>query len=528
MRTVPTERNHEKLLQALIRIGQDLASITDLDRLLPQILQVAQDVFAFDNALIRLLDETSGLLVPAASYGYPEEAVHQQLRLGQGVMGEVAQTGQPLLVRDLGERANYIPGIRNARCELAVPLIARDRVIGVFNVESTEADAFTREDIPPLMTLAGQAAIAIDNARLVADLTAMSDRYRLLHQLNDRILHSVNLGIYTLDTELAVTSWNATMEQASGIGASEALGKKIFSLFPRLEAEGFTDRVRRVLESGRPERFRLNHRNMMGELRIQKRRLAPLKDGERTVGVVVIIEDITEFRRLMDQTIQSEKLAEVGRMSAGIAHEINNPLAVISYGAQLVLREEGLSADLREVAERISGEAERLQTLTGSLLSFSRARGSVKRWVDPNAVVEDVVRLVRYQFQRQSLRLETELATLPHIYADDNRLKQVLINLMLNAAQAMGRDGQVRVVTSSLSSDRIAIEVIDNGPGIPPNVQPHIFEPFFSTKKEGEGTGLGLYICQNIVRDHEGEIRVATPADGGTCFTIELPVGEAE
>lgn len=525
--TSAEERDREKLLQALIQVGQELALITDHDWLLQRILRIAQEVFHFDNALIRLLDADGERLLPVASFGYPEEAVHQEVRVGQGVMGEVAQTETPLLVRDLGQHRNYIPGIQGARCELAVPMLVRDRLIGVFNVESTEPAAFSRDDIPLLLALAGQAAVAIENVRLMDDLRRVSEQNRQLAQLNQRILQSVSLGIYTLDTDLRITSWNAAMEQQSGIETGDAVGRNLFSLFPRLESEGFAERIRRVLERGRPERFRLNHLNLKGELRVQKRRLAPLKDGEHTVGVVVIIEDITEFRRLLDQSIQQEKLAEVGRLSAGLAHEINNPLAVISYGAQLILREE-IGTDVREAAERIESETERLATLTGGLLSFSRAQGSVKRWIDLNTVVEDVMRLVRYQFQRQSLKLETDLAPLPRIFADDNRLKQVLINLMLNAAQAMGREGSLRVSTR-LPADRdwVELDVADTGPGMTAEVRDRIFEPFFSTKKEGEGTGLGLYICRNIVQEHEGRIEVASTLGEGTSFHIRLPVGES-
>ncbi len=134
---------------------------------------------------------------------------------------------------------------------------------------------------------------------------------------------------------------------------------------------------------GPPREVRLAHRNQKGQVRFQKRRLAPLKDGWRTSGVVVIVEDITEFKRLMEQTVQSEKLAEVGRLSAGIAHEVNNPLAVISYAAQLLLREEPLPPFQRELVERIDSEVDRLKALTGSLLSFSRARETVKRETRP-------------------------------------------------------------------------------------------------------------------------------------------------
>jgi PAS domain S-box-containing protein len=315
---------------------------------------------------------------------------------------------------------------------------------------------------------------------------------------------------------MRITSWNRKMEDLSGVGEAEALGRDLFELFPVLEDEGFADRVRRVLKRGEPEKVRLAHRNLKGELRFQKRRLAPLKEGTRTSGVVVIVEDITEFKRLVDQTIQSEKLAEVGRLSAGIAHEVNNPLAVISYAAQLLLREEGLTAVNREILERIESEAERLKTLTGSLLSFSRARETLRRETDLNEVVQDVLRLLRYELTRNSI------APLPFIQADPNKLKQVFINLLMNAAQAM-TDGGALSVTTDVAGGEVEVTITDTGPGIPAAIRQQIFDPFFSTKKDGEGTGLGLYICRTIIAEHEGRIVLNTEEGRGTTFRVLLP-----
>ena len=376
-----------------------------------------------------------------------------------------------------------------------------------------------------LDTFAHQAVIAIENARLYDNLRSVSRRYQELHQFNSRILKSANLGIYTIDAGLRVTSWNPRMEELSGLAEEEALGHDLLQLFPILEEEGFAERVRRVLQRGIPEKVRLAHRNMKGELRFQKRRLAPLKDGERTTGVVVIVEDITEFKRLLEQTIQSEKLAEVGRLSAGIAHEVNNPLAVISYAAQLLLREEELPPFQKELAERIDSEVDRLKALTGSLLSFSRAREMVRRETDLNEVLRDVLRLVRYELNRHSIRLVEDFAELPAIQADPNKLKQVFINLIMNASQAMPEGGTLSVRTALVAGEEVEAVISDSGPGIPPEVREKIFEPFFSTKREGEGTGLGLYICRNIVTEHEGRLLLDSVPGQGATFRVVLPLG---
>ncbi len=522
--TPKSQRQQQKLLKALIDIGQELASTTELEELLNRILRVSREVFCFENAIIRLLDEERSTLVTAASYGYSEEAVRHEIRLGQGVMGKAAQTGKPVLVEDIAELPDYVPGIHDARSELAVPLVARDKVIGVFNVESPEPLTFREEDIPYLVTMAGQAAIAIENARLYSNLRAVSSRYRDLNQFNQRVLKSANLGIYTIDARMCITSWNPRMEEMSGVSEPLALGRDLFQLFPILEEEGFGDRVRRVLRTGAPEKLRLTHRNFKGQRRFQKRRLAPLKDGESTTGVVVIVEDVTEFKSLLDQTVQSEKLAEVGRLSAGIAHEVNNPLAVISYAAQLLLREEELPEFQKDLVERIDSEVDRLKALTGGLLSFSRAQEMRKRATDLNEVLRDVLRLVRYELNRNSIRLEEDYGELPYVHADPNKLKQVFINLIMNATQAMGESGTLRISTSQVNGQEVEAAISDTGPGIPASIQANIFDPFFSTKKEGEGTGLGLYICRNIITEHEGRMTLDSAEGQGTTFRIVLPL----
>ncbi|PLX93255.1 MAG: hypothetical protein C0621_08040 [Desulfuromonas sp.] len=517
--------HRDNLLNALIEIGKELASTMELETLLERILEITRDVFHFENALIRLLDEKRQVLYTAASYGYADETCRPEIRLGQGIMGKVAYTRTPLFVDDLAGHPDYVPGIAEARSELAVPMVVRDRLIGVFNVESVRPHAFSEADIAPLLTLAGQAAVAIENARLYQNLRGVSNRYQKLHQFNSRILQSANLGIYTIDSHFTISSWNRTMEQLSGVTDHTALGKNLFTLFPDMESE-FSERMHRVLAKGQPEEFEFSHRNQRGETRIQKRRLSPLMEGDLCTGVLVIVEDVTEIRCLLDQVVQSEKLAEVGRLTAGIAHEVNNPLAIISYASQLLQREEGASPFQLELLDRVSSEVERLRVLTEGLLSFSRAGETRRRPTDLNAVIADVLRMIHYEIDRHEITLEQDLTPLPACQADPNKLKQVFINLLMNAIQAMGDGGNLWLSTAA-SEEEICIVLRDNGPGIPLDLQNRIFEPFFTTKPEGEGTGLGLYICRNLIHEHEGRIHLDTPEEGGTRFTIYLPLNIA-
>jgi signal transduction histidine kinase len=395
-----------RLLKALIEIGQELASTTDLEELLAHLLKVARDVFRFENAIIRLLDKQSGELVAVAAFGYADEAVRRSIRVGQGVMGRAAATCEPVLVEDVRTLPDYVPGIPGAVSELAVPLVCRDQLVGVLNVESPYPGAFSRDDIEPLVTLGRQAAIAIANARLIHEL--------------------------------------------------------------------------------------------------------------RTLSV--------NQQKLFDQALQREKLAELGRLVAGIAHEINNPLAIIAYAMELLRREGELLPFQTEMADKIELEVERLKALTSGLLALSSTREGHRRLVALNDLVDEVLYLVRFDLQRQGVQLETEFAELPLISADTGKLKQVVINLVTNAAQAIAGAGTVTLRTLRLAEGAVELSVSDTGPGIAENLHESIFAPFFTTKPEGEGTGLGLYLCRNIVREHGGEILLESSPGNGATFRVQLPV----
>lgn len=520
-----TNNYHEQLLQAQIDISRDLSHGHEREEVLNRILHLSRNLLGFENAIIRLLDSSGSRLITAAVYGYDESAADLQISLGEGIMGRSAAQGEAVLVPDVEKDPDYIRGIAGARSALAVPLMAENRVIGVFNVESCRPNAFDESDIAPLMTLAGLAAAAIENHRLYQNLAHVSAENRELDQLNERILQTVDLGIYTIDEGFKITSWNKRMELTSGVDSASAIGRNLLELFPLLIQEGFAEAIQQVLSAGSAENLRLSHRNLRGEERIQKRRITPLKDADRVTGALVVVEDITEFRKLLDQTIQSEKLAEIGRMSASIAHEVNNPLAIIAYAVQLLQREEPVSDFHREMTERIETEIERLKSLTGGLLSFSRRDAGPRQLTNLQEVFEQVLLLVRYELNRKSIRLNEEFPPVPAIWADANRLKQVFINLLMNAAQALDREGEI-TLSLAAQTEGIEIRISDNGPGIPQGLQEKIFEPFFTTKKEGEGTGLGLYLCRTIVREHGGELLLDQQPGQGACFIIRLPLNE--
>ncbi len=227
---------------------------------------------------------------------------------------------------------------------------------------------------------------------------------------------------------------------------------------------------------------------------------------------------------LLRRLASNEKMAELGRLSAGIIHEINTPLSVIAAASQMVLCEPNLPDSVTEMVERIHQEVQRLSQLTRGILSFSREEDGEDSESDINLTLREVLSFLKYEIQKRSITLSEELDPhLPMVKANQNLLKQVFLNLIVNALQAMGSSGCL-TIGSSLSEDmKIRVEIRDNGPGISPEALEKIFMPFFTTKDPGVGTGLGLYVTKNNVERLHGSILVESLVGEGTCFTLLFP-----
>lgn len=232
--------------------------------------------------------------------------------------------------------------------------------------------------------------------------------------------------------------------------------------------------------------------------------------------------------QLLEQLAQNEKLAELGRLSAGVIHELNTPLSVIVSAAQMIEREEGLSDFVLEMVKRINQEAQRLSQITRGILSFARQEEVEGAETDLNETLQEVIAFLKYEAQKRSIKVIEELDyDLTPLAGNANRLKQVLINLVMNALQAMEEGGRLALRTAMLNPGEVQIQVADTGTGISEETMARIFEPFYTTKAPGEGTGLGLFITKQIVEALGGRIEVASKAGKGTTFTIVLPLPSA-
>jgi PAS domain S-box-containing protein len=366
--------------------------------------------------------------------------------------------------------------------------------------------------------LAAQAAVAIERARLF-------DRVFRATQELETLFHVLRQGIAIADREGRIVRANRAFGQLLGLSAEEVTGRPAAELLPGgvvppLSHDQVIDpeeRVSREVEDGARGRwFELT--------------TAPLFDPQPLlIGQVHIVRDVTEERRMKEHLIQSEKLAAMGQLVAGVSHELNNPIGIILGHAELLGHMPGLDAEVRAGAETIVAQATRAVRIVRQLLSFGRRHAPVKQEVSLDRLLRDVVGLVEADFRVSHRGRPITIAlgldqALPKVMADPHQLEQVFLNVLTNARQAIvsaGVGSRIEV-SAAVQGRMVRVRIADDGPGIPAGVLRRVFDPFFTTK--AEGTGLGLSICYGIVEEHGGKIRAESVEGRGAVFTIELPV----
>lgn len=279
--------------------------------------------------------------------------------------------------------------------------------------------------------------------------------------------------------------------------------------------------------AGKRQRAEIPFRDVAGRDRIGSITCTPIVEHGHVHGALCIVRDVTQERRFAEELRQREKLAAVGQLVSGVAHELNNPLAGISAFAQLLEGAGPLTAEQRDAVDTIQLEARRAAKIVSSLLLFSRQRQPERSSVDLNRVLIDTLALRRFVLSMEQIEVATDLEpALPQTWADPFQLQQVVLNLLINAEHALtGKKGKRKVtLRTRRSGDRVVVSVADNGPGIPEELARRIFEPFFTTKPVGEGSGLGLAISHGIIRQHGGHLRLRSTPTTGATFEIDLPI----
>ncbi len=337
-----------------------------------------------------------------------------------------------------------------------------------------------------------------------------------LQEFSANIIESAPVGITTVDPGLRVNYWNRGMESLAGISREAALDQPIDRLLPWLRRELLQSAAQRdeIVQTPAQQVFRIN--------------VSPFKDPSG--GVVIILEDITEKAKMEEQLLQASKLASIGRLTAGISHEIGNPLASISSLVQELAALDGTVGEspefMHDSLSSINGHLERISRIVRSLGDFARVSTSRKVPSDIREIFNRTAELVRYDKRFRNIRYQAEFEPIPSLLVNPDQIEQVFLNLLLNALDAMPEGGDLRV-TIRRQGQEVVVQVEDTGRGIDPEVLDRVFDPFFTTKPLGKGTGLGLSICYGTVRDHGGTITIRSTKGSGTMFTVRLPITQS-
>jgi two-component system NtrC family sensor kinase len=510
--------------KALLHLSQEINADLDLMRISERLVTRLAAALGVDAAAVLLPDdgETGAFAIhhalsrprADARLALPQDAAALELLADGRVVS--AESGAEGTLGALG-LAYLFP------CRVGGALIA---VLGVGRVGM---DPLNSEETDLVQALSGQVATALVNARLYRTLAEKAFQLARLTEYNESILECLGAGIVVLDLEGLAMRWNRAMETLTGRPRSEVLGRPLDQILP----QSFLETVSDSLLLG--EREEINHvykarlDAVGGGARIVDVAVAPFQtEPGRRAGTILIVEDVTTRMRLEEQLLHADKMASIGLLAAGVAHEVNTPLAGISSYAQM-LRDQIEAADPRaRLLEKIERQSFRAAKIIGSLLNFSRSGSLDTAPVDLNRVILDVLALSEHQLASVRVKVRKELADdLPPVHGSASRLQQVFFNLVSNARDAMPTGGWM-TLASWTEGQTVVAEVRDTGDGIPREHLVRIFDPFFTTKGVGRGTGLGLSVAYGIVQDHRGSITVESLPRKGTTFRVTLPAMPAQ
>ncbi|HEY6253330.1 MAG TPA: ATP-binding protein [Candidatus Angelobacter sp.] len=514
--------------RTLIEFGRELSSETDLGTMLSSVIDRLSRTLLVNRIAIFLPDEARQFVMAKSSgisYSGALDLSFLVVERPEYYAGHIFFDNTRKALRESATARDTI-----ARLDLNyyIPCTVQNRIVAVLGLgKTTSGDFLSSDDVELLETLAGYIGIAIQNAQLYASLEQKANEYERLKDFNENIVESISVGVLAVDLEDRVESWNAQMEVMYALSRAQVLGQKLSAVFPAAFMEEFY-RFRQNPGIHNLYKFRLH--TPAGDTRIANVAIAPLVTRKfNVIGRLIIVDDITERMELESQLSQAEKMSSIGLLAAGVAHEVNTPLAVISSYAQMLLKQVNGDEKLSSLLDKITRQTFRASEIVNNLLNFSRTSGTEFSQINVNRIISDTLALLDHQFKTSRIKVESDLHhDLPLIHGNAGKLQQVFLNLFLNAKDAMsGAGGTLRVQTAN--GEGVTVSVSDSGTGIAPEHIQKIYDPFFTTKvspREGQarGTGLGLSVTYGIIQEHAGKIRVESKPGQGTTFYLEFPL----
>jgi PAS domain S-box-containing protein len=517
------------LRNSLLDFGRTLSATTALGPLLDSLISRLQEVMNVGRIAIFVEDKRtrSGYVVARAAGLSSEITVPTDFR--EMIRVRSAETG--VVRTDDIELSSELTGAVRRELHYFVPCVIRGRMVAVIGLgRSSDGALLSSEDVEILRTVSGYVAVAIENSLLYQDQQERAAELKLLKEFNESIIESINVGLLAVDLDGRVTRLNSALEHILDLRRDAAVGRRVEELF----SEDFADTLWQVLGT---DGWRLKDIRNIYKLHTATRgnrklvlniALAPLQDGQGQTGALVVLEDVTARIGLEEQLQQREKLSSIGLLAAGVAHEVNTPLTGVSSYTQMLLGMLAETDPKHALLQKVRTQAERATNIVNNLLNFSRT-GSATEFaeIDMTQVLNDTLQLLEPQLRRSQIEIVKNYeADAPVVYGNGGKLQQVFTNLILNARDAIPDGGRITLSTKTNEDGLFVAEVKDTGIGIAPENVAKIYDPFYTTKGVGRGTGLGLAVSYGIVQEHAGHISVESTPGQGTIFRITLPTAE--
>jgi PAS domain S-box-containing protein len=520
--------------RALVGFARDLNSDLDLFRLSERLVHRVMETLLVDRMALLLAPVTAGADGNFATIAHVGFGGEPPTLLRSSDVATRLIAGHTLALDDmLAQRRVDVRELdfwRGAGIHYFLPCVSKEGTIAVMALgRRVTADPLSSEDMALLAAVAAQAATALENGRLYRQLRMKADELDGMREFSENILESLNDGLAVVNEDRRVVRWNRQLEELFGVRHEDAVGRRLSELFDR----SFLDVLGSRSDSAEGTAFYrvpLITRHETARRLLVNVATTPLRDSDGAIaGTILILEDISSRVQLEEQLQISEKMASIGLLAAGVAHEVNTPLTGISSFTQMLLQNAEPDDPRTKVLEKIERQTFRAAKIVNGLLNLARPAQVDSGPIDLHAVISDVLSLLEHQLKNSSIQVRKELgAPSPLVQGIEYKLQQVFLNLFLNARDAMPRGGWLTIATSVRDDGSAFVEVSDTGSGIPPDHLSRIYDPFFTTKDIGKGTGLGLSITYGIVQEHGGTITCDSAVGHGTRFAIALPAASTK